>query len=291
MGMQAVATLFAMALANKLGMNFGGLVGHREPQMEKDLAATFGVKFYKGLFVEMPVDAVQFEKYWDVDKAIADGTLSAEGKNVYLEDPFGVFTWGDKGHENGDINDYLTNEFLVAFRNSSQIKVNEATELTLPPLMERFVAMHVRRGDVTENAKAAKFTRRWLGDDYYLEVARRIRLQLPDADIHAFSEDLDQAAYEKNKIVVHNAGKSRDIHNDYIFRDWLQMLSARVLVTGKSTFTLIPAYLNNNCVVYTEIMAIKPLKGWISGDNLNKDAGAFDEELRACLQKLAAQHE
>ncbi|CAK0821706.1 unnamed protein product [Prorocentrum cordatum] len=122
------------------------------------------------------------------------------------------------------------------------------------------MAVHLRRGDVVA---ANGSLREGPQDDirlWYYEVARRIRIMLPDAGVHVFSSTAgnyasnDLNSYRLRNITVHLDGDILD--------SWADMAQARVLVIAKSSFSQAPAILNPHCVIYQPYSNM-PLEGWI----------------------------
>jgi len=133
---------------------------------------------------------------------------------------------------------YLTPSFITDFRSVIMPQ--------LLPLATAFtsgftVAMHVRRGDITQG----KHSRRYTPDSFYFGVAHKIREIHPEAEVHVWSdstEPRDFARYLELDIQVHLGGDVLEVMAHFG--------AAQMFVMGISSFSFIPGLLNPRCVLY-----------------------------------------
>lgn len=267
-GMQATYVLYAMALAAKNGMNFGGVVGAYDTNtfVFDVMAVAFGTQSQNLRSTESPANPLRYDFYWTLEEDARNGSLPRNGRAVYLQEEWIGYGCDQRGmsFENAglDINDFLTPSFLHTLRQHSKLPHTSSSSSE-----KKRVVMHVRRG-----LPAGK--RQEVPDDYYFEMAKRIKRLSPHAEIHVMSGQfgLADAEYKRRGMIVHHS-----MEDNATIEDWIWMASADVLVMGGSTFSYIPAYLNPGCVVYTEYCGLPPLAGWIHGNKPD------DAKLRACL--------
>lgn len=130
------------------------------------------------------------------------------------------------------------------------------------------VAMHIRRGDVGPRSGGM-----YTPNQFYLDIAGVIRGMYPDADIHAFTYSRDAGEFadiDAAGIAVHLAGDPLE--------DWAHFAQADVFVMARSTFSHVPALLNDKCVVYQHHWRA-PLASWL-------DVEGLDVSLPACLGRV-----
>lgn len=109
------------------------------------------------------------------------------------------------------------------------------------------MAVHIRRGDIiaAENSDAAVVQKRFISDDYYEEIVRRVYEVLGEEDrkrlkIYVFSQGNkeDYRGFEKYGHVEYCLDKDA-------ITSFLMMVRADILVTSRSSFSYKPALLND----------------------------------------------
>lgn len=96
------------------------------------------------------------------------------------------------------------------------------------------VAIHIRRGDVTENGK---YRVRWVGNDVYKHVMDQIRSQFSYVAFHIYSDGTEQDLSD----IIH---KDITLHlKTNIFDTFHEMVSADMLMPGQSSFSVLAAHL------------------------------------------------
>lgn len=146
---------------------------------------------------------------------------------------------------------------------NQQLHKPDANKMLFSP--ERFsVALHLRRGDVLPTNRG-RFTK----DEYYLGIVKMIREVVPDADVQAFSslegfQNIENfKMYTENDITVHF-----EEHADVCVA-WLNMIHADMLIMAKSAFSVVPALLNFQCVVYEPSDYLGKLEHWVTESTFN----------------------
>jgi len=179
------------------------------------------------------------------------------------------------------IDTFLDSRFLEALRAQTLPRLSERSPIAairrgLGPV----VAMHVRRGDVSQHSNSVRFTK----NEFYYDLADRIRAQIPGAEVHAWSElagsskpeDFD--GFRERNITMH-------LDTD-IVETWAHMAQSQVLVMAKSSFSFISAILNRGCVVYQPWLT-RPLRNFTVA-NPKQERTPSDADLTACLGKAKA---
>lgn len=114
------------------------------------------------------------------------------------------------------------------------------------------IAIHIRRGDVNSSCKG-----RYTPNSYYNEIIKFLNKKYPEYSITIFSEgirdDFDDFV-GKNLIFKLNLNIEETFHS---------LVSAKILVTAKSSFSYSAAILNSNTIYYIDFWH-KPLKHWIN---------------------------
>ncbi|CAE7537258.1 unnamed protein product, partial [Symbiodinium pilosum] len=130
------------------------------------------------------------------------------------------------------------------------------------------VVMHLRRADLERGDTRAT------PDDYYYGLAEEIKKLLPseDLDFHVWSspknipafdyhywksEDFD--GYRQRGMTVHLDEKIDD--NDDMLKAWVHMARADIFIMSQSSFSMVPAYMNTNCVIFPSNID-SPLENW-----------------------------
>lgn len=111
------------------------------------------------------------------------------------------------------------------------------------------IAIHVRRGDILEDATNPNLTMRYLANDYYERILSTIidkykNVQKKDIHIWFFSQGKEEDYPEFNKFL--NLHWCLDMSPQDCF---LHMVYADILITSKSSFSYKPALLNKGIKV------------------------------------------
>ena len=112
------------------------------------------------------------------------------------------------------------------------------------------IAVHIRRGDVNENNE-----KRYTTNDKYKKIVSFLLEKYPYDIITIFSEGKIEDFHELQQERVHFK------LNDSIEESFHSLVTAKVLVTAKSSFSYSAALLNENIVYYIPFWH-KPLKKW-----------------------------
>jgi len=270
-----------MAIAAQKGMVLGGITFGKQSckpahgfDVVKIAGSFFGLKNMRLMFTNHPP---KFERVAtgvaDLDKGIRKYGKPAPKTNIYLTNRC-LACELDRHAKN--MSDYFTPRLLNELR--------KATLLKREPLVFKkgvtSVAIHVRRGDITaDNAL------RGTGDEWYYSIMSQLRKLIPDADIHVFSS-LEGKGNSKAFDGYRKKGATVHLDGD-ILEPWAHFAMADVLVTAKSSFSHVPAFLNSNCVVYQPYWH-RPLDGWVhTMENPKKPLGhEAQKALTACLVKI-----
>lgn len=278
--------IYGMALAEKFGMRFGGMVGGAHVShgvnvtaLLYELLGTTGVPL-------LPDAPVPF-----VGHIIDDLSLSGEpsrnlGARLHKlvsskpQPPSCLIQGGQFGiqrlydavmHHNGErgADSLLTPTFLSSLRAHAMPALQAHRHGSLSG-SRPLVAMHVRRGDVTHGREG--HGHRLTSDQWYFSIAEQIRQRIPNCDVHIFSSTegrytaSDFEGYRRRNMTVH-------LDTDPAW-DWAQMSAAEVLVMAKSAYSHAPALLNRNCIIYQPYWSM-PLGAWIRASRSVPPALAF----------------
>jgi hypothetical protein len=166
------------------------------------------------------------------------------------------------------------------------------------------IAIHLRRGDIRIGDKY-----RWVSLQFYEPVINQILLLYPNAAIHLFSSVLKHKQYQNlmkelkyinfttyNHISYEGGknGKNEIESTQDVITTLSHFITADILITGKSSFSLSAALLNPNCIIYTPYHYHEPLAHWIqltedkNSDNNSNNVNALliQNKLLKCLNKL-----
>jgi hypothetical protein len=177
--------------------------------------------------------------------------------------------------ERGSMSLYYTPRFLDELRRASFIWREPLAHKT----GSKLIAIHVRRGDVDSNDKD-----RGTSDMWYFTLIEQLRTLVPDADIHVFSSlerrgrSSEFDGYRTRGVTVHLDGDPMEA--------WAHFAAADVLVMAKSSFSHVPAFLNENCVVYQPYWH-RPLDEWVSAqaDDVAPLSVAATRALKDCIER------
>lgn len=115
---------------------------------------------------------------------------------------------------------------------------------------KNYIAIHIRRGDVSESS----YQERFVDNNYYLKLAKRMKKQYPNKEIKIFSQGKEEDFAELSKFCT------LELNTDlqYTFHS---MVEASVLITAKSSLSYAAALINKNKIYYIPFHH-KPLKKW-----------------------------
>ena len=208
-------------------------------------------------------------------QAIMSGIAYCKFKNYnYIHTPFkkidhngdikslnnfiGIPNLHSKNNINIDITENYSGEVHWS-RNPSKYYTNDTIALlrnyyytTYKPVIEKVdIAIHIRRGDV--NMK--KYPDRYTSNSYYNKIIKFLNYKYPSYNIFIFSEGSMKNFNElKGKNLSFKLNKS-------IEETFHSLVSAKILVTAKSSFSYSAAILNSNKIYYINFWH-KPLKHW-----------------------------
>lgn len=154
---------------------------------------------------------------------------------------------------------YLQNEF-----NNGHFDINMvdryydeiSDKFRIPKDNNNNIILQIRRKDAFKYG-----TTRYLEDEYYLDILKQLE---PYKDEYNISIHTQRSGFNESKFLDWNVIYD-DEEEDYdLFK---RMTSSKVLVVGKTSFSVAASFLNKNIVVYPPMNA-KPLSRYISKDNL-----------------------
>ena len=156
------------------------------------------------------------------------------------------------------------------------------------------IVLHVRRGDVTLCQTNHDIRKRYLSNQYYQQILRDILSQ-------------EQQEHDKIKIVIYSQQESMEVWNetewmmdhvrstkisvsvdfrlddtsDNIVAIWNDMAVADVLILSKSSFSMVPAWLNEEGRIYYTPFWHPPLSHWmvVKNDYIEQER-IYQEELQ-----------
>jgi hypothetical protein len=114
------------------------------------------------------------------------------------------------------------------------------------------IAIHIRRGDVSNRKNAERFT----SNTEYAQIIRSLKLLYPSYNILIFSEG-DVADFADL-----NLDSSYFRLNTDVMETFHSLVSAKVLVIAKSSFSYAAAILNKNIIYYADFWH-KPFVHWL----------------------------
>ena len=146
-------------------------------------------------------------------------------------------------HRSSNPSKYYTNDTIALLRNYYYT--------TSKPVIEKVdIAIHIRRGDVNMNTP-----KRYTSNSYYNKIIKFLNYKYPTYNIVIFSEGNIEDFNELNgKNLLFKLNKS-------IEETFHSFVSAKILVTAKSSFSYSAAILNTNEIYYIDFWH-KPLKNW-----------------------------
>jgi len=275
-----------MAVAQKVGMNFGGVlqweVGSEVTDQHVNFtdvaAALFGATTNDigSLFACCRGSDPGFDFSFQ-------GTRELEGQRNEIND--GTTVWM------GLAFDWNWNASVPASRFfPSEFRQRLSAPLASWPLLftpgRAAVAMHVRRGDLERDDPRAT------PNEYYYKIADRIRELLPSAEFHVWAAIKDQydENFWKNEDFDGFRSKGMQVHLDDGVADeqsllgtWAQLAAANIFVASQSSFSYIPMLLNCHCVISPKN---NKFDNWMKGTEEWRDS--YHSDLTACVRRSQA---
>lgn len=127
------------------------------------------------------------------------------------------------------------------------------------------VCIHVRHGEVCDKPK------RFIPSTEYVKLLSDLKEIVPDADIHLYSarwcDGDSQDVFRERGVTMH-------VDDVGVFETWEQFILADILVIARSSFSYVPALINNKgTVLYREFWhpALGDWIGWDATGILQKD--------------------
>jgi hypothetical protein len=279
-----------MAIAARMRMALGGvIVGKKTCQQSHGLkileaaGSFFGIEDTRQMFLqEIPHMDQSYPNFGNFEKNMEK--YGRPGKtNIFLPGHCLACELDDSGNASSWYTPMLLSKLRKAFvRNDPYYR---QPRFRKPG--STFIAIHARRGDVDPNDNSTVGNRtRGTTDEWYFHIIKQLRTLVPDADIHVFSsmedhwEANDFRGYLKRNVTIHLDGDTTEV--------WAHFAAADVLVTAKSSFSFVPAFLNDKCVVYQPHMH-KPLDGWVVAQEVDAKplSDAAQKELKGCIESKA----
>lgn len=248
--------LAGMAVAAKMGMSLGGITfGKRTCQeshgvdIMKTAGLFFGLKNTRLMFTDHPP---KFDQVWpgvrDFEKGMRKYGLPKKQDNIFITNHCVSCELDKVAHS---MSEYFTPELLHELRKGTQLK-DEPLQFAEGATS---IAIHVRRGDVDATDEL-----RGTSDEFYFALIDQLKMLVPDSDIHIFSS-LEGKRHDSEFDVYRQRGTTVHLDGD-VLEPWAHFAMADVLVTAKSSFSHVPAFLNGNCVVYQPYWH-RPLDDWV----------------------------
>jgi len=146
------------------------------------------------------------------------------------------------------------------------------------------VAIHIRRGDLRRN------DRRALPNEYFLKILQTVQNVLPNMQAHIWSSIENTRVLKKERYWNSSdfddfRAKGVHVHLDdeSLLTPWVHMAKASIFLASESAFSLVPAYLNLNCVIFHGHHD-HPLPHWVDGLGRH-----FQEDFKKCVERLSAE--
>jgi hypothetical protein len=208
------------------------------------------------------LDTSRFELEWYIDKkartTLPDDTL----RNKFVINK---------------TNEYISPEFLAHLRGNALCGVRKALsivkrgEIDQEPSTAIKVVAHIRIGDVSLNPK---FAYKSTPLQYYPLIFSVIQKICPLCKLYAFTSVQHDAQlrsilpFKKSLKRTHNVTLYIDKEfskssTDEALNTIAHFSTADVFITAKSEFSMVSAYLNPNCIIYTTYAANFPLHDWM----------------------------
>mmetsp|Transcript_87514 Transcript_87514/g.173682 ORF Transcript_87514/g.173682 Transcript_87514/m.173682 type:complete len:364 (-) Transcript_87514:25-1116(-) len=276
-----------MAVAQKVGMNFGGVSWEDEATDQGINFTDVAIDFFGanprdvgGLFLGAAKSNPGFDFSFRDSKEL-------EGQREKIND--GTKVWMAVAHEW-----YWNYSVPSSFFFPAEFRRKLAAPLASWPLLftpsKTVVAMHLRRGDLRPGDFRAT------PNKYYYQIADRIRELLPSAEFHVWAAIKNErgGAYYKNEDFDGFRERDMQVHLDDGFEDekslvrtWAHLAFANIFVGSQSSFSYVPMVLNCRCVI--SMIDNPGLDNWMNGKDEKRDS--YQTELEACVQRSQAQND
>ena len=158
--------------------------------------------------------------------------------NIHVKEPFSKIV-----NYSSNPSKYYTNDVISTLK-----KYYYSTPK--PNIENVDIAIHIRRGDVTNKMK-----QRYTKDSYYNKIIKYLNNKYPNYNIVIFSEGKIQDFSELNG---NNISFKLNVPIEETFHS---LVSSKILVTAKSSFSYCAAILNSNKIYYIDFCH-KPLNHW-----------------------------
>ena len=159
--------------------------------------------------------------------------------NIDITEPY-----SSEVHWSNNPSKYYTNDTIVILRNYYY--------LTSKPVIKKVdIAIHIRRGDVD----IKKHPNRYTSNSYYNKIIKFLNYKYPTYNIVIFSEG---SIEQFNNLNGNNISFKLNKNIEETFHS---LVSAKILVIAKSSFSYSAAILNSNEIYYINF-GHKPLKHW-----------------------------
>jgi len=281
-GMVVLATMFAMASAERFGMQFGGVI---DPLCKSwithdaDTSVVLEALFGKDVIVkEVPKSrSCYVEGQLEHLKHAVMTEVFGDRSNVILADNF----------RHDEYNSFLfkeciTDSFLSSWRSTSGLMREQGAHFfsgTRPT-----IAVHVRRGDILQEQDQNEDTphlKRWKADEDFLRQIKLVLERIPTAEVHVFGTTGEQSPAIWNPYLE----KGYTVHADgAILEDWSHMSQADVLIMSPSSFSIVAGITNPNCVMYSDYET-GPSHDWFLADDVSRPS--YGAELDECIERAA----
>jgi len=157
------------------------------------------------------------------------------------------------------------------------------------------IAVHIRRGDVSpcsyhvreEVANPCSVDYRYSPNQLYLDILDGVMGSGDGSKVPRYRPEqvmyFSQRKSFENFTEFHKRGYTAKIDGD-IGETWVEMANADVFVMSKSSFSFVPAFLNNNTVIYTPFTLLTPVEGFtvVDKDLLEKADNLRDQLCKTC---------
>jgi len=286
-----------LAVAQKLGMNFGGVVAvepmtDQRVNFRKVARSFFGSDDdnVSGMFAISQEATPPFDFTFDSELDLESRRNEiADGATVFL--PV-AYKWNWNHQQPTSL------YFPVELRRRLGASLASKPLLFVPDNF--IVAVHLRRGDIgRDHNEAARLT----PDEFYYRVVDEIRASVPSAEVHVWAalgnpygdgywQSADFEGFRARGMQVHLDSGLED--EDSIIDTWAHMARANVFVSSVSDFIFAPSVTNCRCVIYPgnsvwmSLVAKVPegsraLDNWMNGNN--EERASYETELKACIQR------
>jgi len=143
---------------------------------------------------------------------------------------------------------YFTNDVIKIIRNYYYLN-------SKPDIEEIDIAIHVRRGDVSDKTCNEKIKSRYTSNDYYVKIINFMRKKYPNLKITIFSEGIIDDFKE-----LQDDNISFELNSDLI-QSFHSFVKAKVFVMAKSSLSFCAGILNENEIYYIDWWC-RPLNKW-----------------------------